>query len=175
MPTGRNNHPGSTLAVIAPRAFQREARRLVEHKNRTGQPARFLSIEAIRNRAARSADAPLAIKRTIARLHRDHDVGYVLLAGDAASFPARYRVVFDPTRPFNAGYTSSDLYYANLYRGHVVGAAGDVRHSEVLDTWDSSGNGEYNESVWITPSPNPDAVDGYPDIAVGRGAGAHAR
>jgi hypothetical protein len=68
--------------------------------------------------------------------------------------------------PIDGTYIPSDLYYANLYH-HPLPANGST--IGYYDTWDANGNGLYNEGTWLdTTNPNPDNVDGFPDVAVGR-------
>lgn len=67
----------------------------------------------------------------------------------------------------------SDLYYANLY--HHFGEYPALAKG-TFDNWDGNGNGLYNEGTWLDPSAllpppegsNPDKIDGFPDVAVGR-------
>lgn len=71
----------------------------------------------------------------------------------------------DLSIPIDGTYIPSDLYYANLY--HPLPANGNT--IGYYDTWDANGNGLYNEGTWgDTTNPNPDNVDGFPDVAVGR-------
>src|SRR5260370_39935392 len=94
-----------------------------------------------------------------------------MLAGDASLFPCRSRFVREADDPKEGGwagwhdgtYRPSDLYYASLY--HHPGSQ--------LDTGDANANNKYNEQQWtndqgLAVSYNPDNVDGYPDVAVGR-------
>jgi hypothetical protein len=115
------------------------------------------------------ADDPERVKRAIEYAHRVHGAKYVMLAGDASVIPCRWRFVReadDPKQGAWAGwhdgtYNPSDLYYASLY--HHPGV--------LLDSWDANANNKYNEQQWgsqVAVSYNPDGVDGYPDVAVGR-------
>ncbi len=114
------------------------------------------------------ADDAERVKRAIEYAFRVYHAKYVMLAGDASVLPARYRYTQEgPTGKWwgwhDGTYNPSDLYYANLYN-----------HSgphPILDTWDANANNKYNEQEWVPEaalSYNPDNVDGYPDIAVGR-------
>ena len=62
----------------------------------------------------------------------------------------------------DSSYNPTDHYYANLYwpGGPAAG----------LSDWDANNDGKYNESTWAqSPATNnPDNVDGYPHVAVGR-------
>jgi hypothetical protein len=118
-------------------------------------------------------DDPERIKRAIEYAHRVHRAKYVLLAGDASILPVRWRYIREADSPKNGAwagwhdgtYRPSELYYASLYRRHPDG-------SRVFDDWDANGNRRFNEQQWGGPplaiTYNPDHVDGYPDVAVGR-------
>jgi hypothetical protein len=119
---------------------------------------------------------------------------YVMLVGDAANFPVRFWYLHQstpayanndpiPTRPWGV-FIQSDLYYASLY--HHTGTYPNIGEG-AFDNWDANGNGLYNEA-WLgngisdpantagglNTACNPDGVDGYPDIAVGRVPAASA-
>jgi Peptidase family C25 len=184
------------LLVLAPNAFMSAVAPLVTHKNATGITAAAVSIEAI---AAyyQGGDEPEKIKQGIRFAKESMGTIYVLLVGDAANFPVRFwfcrgpqlwypapnDAVPIPCDPLGA-FIQSDLYYASLYHHsgtypHLVNGA--------FDTWDANGNGLYNEA-WLgnniadpanttgglNTACNPDNVDGYPDIAVGRIPAANA-
>jgi hypothetical protein len=65
-------------------------------------------------------------------------------------------------------HNATDHYYANLYRGHD--ADGALTLGRAFDDWDLDGDGKHNRQIWSNTStpPNPDGVDGYPDVVVGR-------
>lgn len=136
----------------------------------------------------RGVDDPESIKKAIYYAHANLSTKYVMLVGDAHWFPVRFMfyhnlgnqypgtgsgpnnpAAFVPCKPAGGDYFASDLYYANLYHhnGHYP-----TLTNGPFDNWDANGNGLYNEATWIVPTAltttNPDNVDGYPDIAVGR-------
>jgi hypothetical protein len=176
------------LLVIAPAAYLADVQPLIAHKNQTGIPAIAASIESITSFFP-GADEPEQIKQAIRYAKENLSTQYVMLVGDAANFPVRFwflRGSYTPTytngavipcNPWGV-FIQSDLYYANLY--HHAGTYPNMVDGE-FDTWDANGNGLYNEA-WLTnlvsdpantsgglnTACNPDNVDGYPDIAVGR-------
>ncbi|MEA3016168.1 MAG: hypothetical protein QOI38_890 [Sphingomonadales bacterium] len=170
------------LLVIAPAAFEAALRPLIEHKNATGMPAFLITREALTAHYS-GRDDPEKIKRGIVFAQGYLDTRYVLLVGDASHIPVRYRYTnMPPASPsFRDGwYTPADLYYANLYRNHdnfrrrpdldhhweQTSLASDGRFAD----WDANGDGKYNEHHWDDDARryNPDNVDGWPDVAVGR-------
>jgi len=153
-----------SLLVIAPDGFLPALEPLVQHKNSTGMPTVAISISSIAAYFP-GADDPERIKRAIQYAHEHLETQYVMLVGDAHSFPVRYEFFWGLTSydaQADGDYIPSDLYYANLYH-HLPWPVGDI-----FDNWDANGDGRYNESYWEANSPNPDNVDGYPDVAVGR-------
>lgn len=121
----------------------------------------------------RGFDDPERIKRAIEYAHRIHRAKYVLLVGDASLLPIRWRYIREADSPrigawagwHDGTYRPSELYYASLYHHDRDG-------SRIFDDWDANRNHRYNEQQWGGPplavTYNPDHVDGYPDIAVGR-------
>jgi hypothetical protein len=173
------------LLVIAPAEWSGALEPFIEYKNRTRMPAYLVTVEGL-VKEFKGRDDPERIKKGIEYTHRVFGAGYVMLAGDASKIPVRYRFVREAKDPkvghwagwHDGSYIPSDLYYANLYQGHVkqkgraVLLDGDtpVRFGR-FDTWDRNGDGKFNEQEWgpnIAWRYNPDHVDGYPDIAVGR-------
>jgi hypothetical protein len=163
--------------VIAPASFTGPLQALLAHKNATNMPAILLTVEQARAHFP-GADDPERIKRAIAYARERLGTRYVLLAGDASLVPVRYRFVSEATDPkvgawagwHDGAYSSADLYYANLYSGHRK-AGRQVVHSGRFHTWDGNRDGKFNEQRWgpgLAAKYNPDRVDGYPDVAVGR-------
>jgi hypothetical protein len=162
-----NNAPNpSRLLVIAPDDFIQAITPLVEHKNRTGMPTHLVRLSQIVQGITDLSQHPWAIKKVIAEAHELHGTYYVMLVGDASKIPTRHRFVRQP-EPTLSGldgtYNPTDFYYANLYKagGKIAG----------LSDWDENKDGKYNEEVWIagsTQSHNPDKVEGYLEVAVGR-------
>jgi hypothetical protein len=163
-----------SLLVIAPDALAEAMAPLVEHKNRTGMPARLVTIESL-DRAS-GTDDPARVKRAIAAAHEEHGARWVLLVGDASLFPVRFRQVLQVADDahLDCTYNPSDLYYANLYRGHRPGDdasdPGAITSAREFDDWDLDGDGAFNAQHWAMDACrwNPDQVDGCPDVALGR-------
>jgi hypothetical protein len=154
------------LLVIAPDEFADALSSFILHKNRTGMPAHLVRLSDIVVASSDPATHPLAIKRVILRGHEEFGVAYVMLAGDASKIPVRHRFIRQPDGGAREGmmgtYNPTDNYYANLYRpgGRAAG----------FSNWDDNRDGKYNEQIW-SQSPvanNPDHVDGFPHVAVGR-------
>jgi Peptidase family C25/Repeat of unknown function (DUF346) len=162
-----NNAPNpSRLLVIAHDEFIEAITPLVEHKNRTGMSAHLVKLSEIVKGTADLSQHPWEIKKIIAEGHELHGTYYVMLVGDAGKIPTRHRFVRQPD-PGSSGldgtYNPTDFYYANLYR-----AGG--RATGVFD-WDDNKDGKYNEELWVggtTQSNNPDKVEGFLEVAVGR-------
>jgi len=188
-----SNSPLRPLLVIAPQAFMSSLAPLIAHKNKTGMSAVAVSIESITSFFP-GADEPEQIKRAICLAREKLGARYVMLVGDAANFPVRFWYLHQstpayanndpiPTRPWGV-FIQSDLYYASLY--HHTGTYPNIGEG-AFDNWDANGNGLYNEA-WLgngisdpantagglNTACNPDGVDGYPDIAVGRVPAASA-
>jgi hypothetical protein len=181
------------LLVIAPEQFLAAVQPLVHHKNSTGMTAAAVSVESCTGFFV-GADYPERIKRAIQVAHEALGTRYVMLVGDAAHFPVRFWFDWNLTPPYYSGgitpkykdgltipcdpmgtYIQSDLYYASLY--HHTGIYPNMQ-SGAFDDWNKSGRGLYNQA-WrdntalitagvLNTALNPDDVDGYPDIAVGR-------
>ena len=152
--------------IIAPDEFAETLRALVDHKNRTNMPAHLVKLSAIVQAQTDPSTHPLAIKQLIAQGHEQFGMSYVLLAGDASRIPVRHRFIRQPDGGAKEGmtgtYNRTDNYYANLYRpgGKAAG----------FSDWDENRDGKYNEQIWsLSPATNnPDGVDGYPHVAIGR-------
>ena len=173
MPTPFTTAPNPCrLLVIAPDDFAGALAPLMVHKNRTGMPAHLITLSQIFSPTSDPATHPLAIKKVIAEGHRNFGVAYVMLAGDASLIPVRHRSVLQgdggSLEGMTGTYNPTDNYYANLYRvgGSTAG----------FSDWDGDGDGRYAEQIWgVSPvTHNPDAVDGYPHVSLGR-VPAHTR
>ncbi len=178
--------------IIAPDEFMAALEPLVAHKNSTGMPTLAVSIGQLTSRFP-GADDPEKIKRGIQYAYEHLGTQYVMLVGDSHWFPVRF-IFFknfsrnypghpnkpnqpaEPNLPVDGVFAPSDLYYANLYHHQVVRGA-DIKVSPgPFDDWNADGTGHYNEADWGVSTakrtdwnnPNPDKVDGYPDVAVAR-------
>ncbi len=160
-------------------------------KSAHGMPSKFVDVESIQQFYG-PGDAAERVKRAIATAYINTNVRYVMLAGDASQFPVRHKFM-NIGRQFgrpdssmgdgwwqDGSYTPTDFYYANLFHHQFTGNFETFDMSK-FDNWDDNGNGRYNEQVWEWDNSqldqnnplnsvtyNPDKVDAYPDIAVGR-------
>jgi hypothetical protein len=169
--TARPSTTPSTLLIVTSSAFASTFSSFVTHKNAIGMPTTLLTVDAIRSAVNQQGallypgrDDAEQVKHAIETYHRTHGTKFVLLGGDSAQVPIRYRSIIDgggQTRSFDI----AELYYENLYSQHP-GETGAL--SRTFDTWDSNGNGYFNEYYWDNPTDNPDGVEGFPDVAVGR-------
>src|SRR5262249_1259646 len=153
------------LLVITSDALAPSVQKLVNHKNATGMPAQMMKLSQIAS--AQGADTPEKIKRTIANFVQNSGTRYVLLAGDPSQVPTRHRAVVGQDHVQVLSYNYTDHYYSNLFRNHNP----DGSSAGVLDTWDGNGDGWFNTEYWDGENAevaNPDGVDGYPDVSVGR-------
>jgi len=170
--------------IIAPYEFIPALEPLVAHKNTTGMPTLAVSIAQLTSRFAGVDDAE-KIKRGIQYAHEHLGVQYVMLVGDPHWFPVRFIFFRYFSRPYpnhpnernlpvEGTYAPSDLYYANLYHHRIVRSPDIKALPGPFDDWDADHNGRYNEADWGPGTranwnePNPDHVDGYPDVAVAR-------
>ena len=182
------------LLILAPDEFMAAVQPLVQHKNQSGMTAIAASISSLMP-FFRGADDPEMIKRAIQYAHENLATKYVMLVGDASLFPVRFRHTHRLSQPYpdsaawnaahpalqnppiitdaagnyagGGNFEAGDLYYANLY--HHTAQYPETTILGAFDTWDANRNGLYNEANWVgVPQANPDNVDGYPDIAVGR-------
>jgi hypothetical protein len=169
-----------SLLIIAPDNFIPVLQPLVQHKNQSRMPTLAVSISQLKAFFS-GVDDPEIIKQGILYAHENLSVRYVMLVGDAHLFPVRYMfyhclsIYYSDAHipiPTDGDYFASDLYYSNLY--HHTGNYPNLSPGS-FDNWDANGNGYYNEGWWNGPpytgpdgDPNPDNVDGYPDVAVGR-------
>ncbi len=165
------------LLIVAPDEFMPALQPLVDFKNASGMSAVAVSISSLAPLFA-GVDDPETIKNAIRYAHERLHTSYVMLVGDAHWFPVRFRFMHGLTVnypgsnvavPADGDYIPADLYYANLY--HHTGVYPNLEPGS-FDNWDENGNGLYNEGTWLDLAPtttsNPDNVDGYPDVAVGR-------
>jgi hypothetical protein len=147
------------LAIITPAEFADALQPLADFKNKTGMPARVITLEEIYAKCS-GRDQAEQVKTCLAQLAAVNKIHFAMLVGDMDKFPVRFTKA-DRDAP-EAGYTAffpTDLYYADLFKSDGS-----------FDNWDANQNGYYGEICGeITTCPlNSDNVDLYPDIAVGR-------
>jgi peptidase C25-like protein len=173
-----------TFLIVAPDEFMSALAPLVAHKNATAMPTLAVSIAQLTAKFP-GVDDPEKIKRGIQFAHEHLATQYVMLVGDPHWFPVRF-VFFrnfsrtypnhqnEPNLPVDGVYAPSDLYYANLYHHRIIRGTDIKVLPGSFDDWDANRNGQFNEADWgLAPradwnKPNPDNVDGFADVAVGR-------
>src|SRR6478672_5542407 len=168
--------------IIGNSRFANIMRPYVVHKNQMGIRTHYIDLESILQ--FNTGDDPARVKQAIAYAYINKSTRYVMLVGDATLFPIRHRFVSAGNefgRPksstndwwYDGAYVAADLYYASLFHHSSEKFQASMAS---YDDWDFNKNFKYNEELWNwnenpqhTPNAyNPDKVDGYPDIAVGR-------
>jgi hypothetical protein len=156
------------MLIVTSSELAPSLQRLATHKTNTMSfPSYVVRIGTLKD-AFPGLDDPEVIKRAIRYFKETKGTQYVLLGGSPAHVPVRRRYVRANAPPDMTGtFNPSDLYYSNLYHHDANGVAG------AFDDWDQNGNGLYNEQRWIDDTQsalliNPDNVDGFPDLALGR-------
>jgi hypothetical protein len=158
--------PAAALLIITSNLLAPSFQTLANHKNATGMPTQLLTMDQVRAISS-GADDPEKIKRTIALYAQSYGTRYVLLGGDPTQVPTRHRAVVAQDHVQILSYNFTDHYYSNLYKNHNPDGSSGL----VVDTWDGNGDGLLNTEYWDSENAdvaNPDHVDGYPDVAVGR-------
>jgi hypothetical protein len=168
------------LLIIAPKAFERSLKPLIEHKNSYGVATVLKTTEDIYQNYE-GVDKPEQIKYAIKDAVETQGITSVLLVGGLKNMfcakprddsnqgskgwhvPVRYTNLFDnPKFPlaaeeaiFDPGVIS-DLYYADIYQ-----------EGGVFSSWDPNGDGIF--AAWGKPGvENDTGIDMYPDVALGR-------
>ena len=115
--------------------------------------------------ADRRIDPPEAIKRALFARWKSSSIGYVLLVGDADTFPVRF-MVLDRFTPAAANYAfyASDLYYADLANSAAEFEDWNSEREGFHARYFGEVRGESNKQDPI----NFDRVSYVPEIAVGR-------
>lgn len=111
------------------------------------------------------ADAPERVKRLLYRAWRSEGLRYVLLVGDADTFPVRWMVLDRVTEPaYHYAFYASDLYYADV-----------AKDDGSFEDWNAQVEGfhgvyygEVRGEHFKTDPINYDAISYVPEIAVGR-------
>ncbi len=166
----------ATLLVVTDEKMKPAAMPLIVHKNANGMPTALATVEEFAAQFLHcqpdcppGADLASAVKHGIDYFYRYRGTKYVFLAGDSSDVPVRYAThhdsPVDTPAKHTISYRATDLYFANLY--HHRGRS-DLAGS--FSSWDANHDGKFNESRWLVSAYdfNPDDVDGYPDVAVGR-------
>jgi hypothetical protein len=147
------------LLIIAPDSFLSAAKRLKEHKERTGVLTTVVSLSAVYG-DYQGRDEAEKVKRCIAALQRSKSIRYVLLMGDSDIMPVRYtKTDRGDEKACDTAFYATDLYYAALYKPDGS-----------FDDWDANHNGYFGELHGETHTGpiNIDQVTLSPTVAVGR-------
>jgi len=177
--------------ILGKQIYASQLNPFAKFKNAHGMPTAFVDLESVEYFYG-PGDAAERVKRAIANAYINSEVRYVMLVGDASQFPVRHRYV-NIGRQFgrpdssmgdgwwqDGSYVVTDHYYANLFH-HAFSGNFEQFDMSKFDNWDDNGNGRYNEQVWQWDQKqwdannplnvityNPDKVDAYPDVALGR-------
>ncbi|MGN6816963.1 MAG: C25 family cysteine peptidase [Solirubrobacterales bacterium] len=165
-----NDGVDAELLIVAPPDFTDAVLPLVEHRRRD-LTVRLLTFDDELKSHYTGRDDAARLKTVIGYAAEYLRTRYVFLVGGGSAIPLRYRYSDHDGDPWEKGVRSvTDLYYANLYEDHAEAADGFVTHRG-WSSWGANGDGFYNYQDWsqqTTAADNPDRVDGYPDLAVGR-------
>ncbi|HDQ45490.1 MAG TPA: T9SS type A sorting domain-containing protein [bacterium] len=174
------NVTSANLMIVTVDSFLQAIQPLLDWKNETGIQTYVVDYLTL----ADGRDSAERIKKAIDLYYRNHGVRHVLLLGDSEIIPTRYTLQayengdFYPEEfldkadwgwnwsggdsPTNAmltyflpNYFATDLYYADLYDGQGA-----------FHTWDENHNGYFAEMY--KNDINPEHIDVYPEVAVGR-------
>ena len=115
---------------------------LKEWKSEKGLVTEIVFVEDI-DTMYTGVDMPAKIKECIRDYYENHNLKWVLLAGDVDKVPARYVRIYDGY-PYDGDYITSDLYYV-----------------ELSNDWDSNSNVEFGER-------NIDDYDYDAELYIGR-------
>lgn len=167
------------LVIIAPRKFERDLGRFVEHKNDFGIRTLLMTTEKIYQDYL-GVDKPEKIKYFIKDAIESYGITYVLLFGGLKSLiyakprddanqgskgwhvPVRYNNLWDnPEHPLAESTIHDpgvivDLYYADIYE-----------EGGAFSTWDPNGDGIF--AAWSKDDVENDlGIDMMPDVIIGR-------
>jgi len=174
------------LVIIAPKLFQRQLQRLVDHKNNYGVKTFLKTTQSIYKDAdyEYGADKPEKIKLFIKDALDKNNVKYVLLVGGLKS--QIYAKPRDDTNQGSRGW-HVPVRYTNLYDNpkfpledelgiHDPGVICDLYYADIYDdedqfsSWDPNGDGIF--ASWNKPGVEDDddinEIDLLPDVCLGR-------
>jgi hypothetical protein len=135
--------PELDVAVITSQALVPAVNGLAAYLRRKGYFTEMFVTESIYARYP-GRDNPEKIRNLLKELFSRRGLKYVILAGDIQHVPCRTGYL--PYSPYNV---PADLYFSDLD-----------------GTWDANNNGQFGEYLYTNY--NPDSVDLYADIIVGR-------
>jgi uncharacterized membrane protein len=139
------------LLIIGPENFRQNLTRLATYKNKTGIPAKFVSLTEINSGkyfTTQGDDQQEKIKYFIFNARKSWNITYVILGADTPLIPHRNAYI-----PSEEGNIPSDLYYSDLFDSNM----------QFCD-WDYNDDGTYGEYS----SGNVDRADLYSDVIIGR-------
>jgi len=149
------------LLIIAPEAFERRLKPLVEHKNKMGVKTKLETLGDVVILGKQGVDQAEKIKYAIKNAVEEWGVKKVLIVGGIKrqsqtwNIPIRYSHVVPPegTQEYQEEAFISDLYFADLYDSEGN-----------FSSWNTNGNNIYAE--WNENG--RDEMDLYPDVYLGR-------
>jgi hypothetical protein len=149
------------LLILADSSFCQALAPLKQHKDATGVTTHIQSWQSVAQAFANQGrDDPERLKRALALYKKLYGLRYVMLVGDADTFPVRYTLYNRADiASHDFTYMNTDYYYADLF-----GKDGS------FSTWDADADGRYGElnGETVLGQVNVDRVDLTPDLAVGR-------
>lgn len=149
--------------IIAPELFMSELKAYADYKQKQ-QPTTLVSLESILKEQKQGDDAE-RVKRYLYQQWTTHQLGYVLLVGDADIFPVRYMVLDRVTPPaFDYSFYPSDLYFADVAKADGSFEDWNQQKEGFHKDYYGEVRGEKNKTDPI----NYDQVDYIPELAVGR-------
>jgi len=130
--------------IISPATFKNEFQPMIAMYQEKGLALRVVTIDSIRS-VMTGVDDQEKIRNFIISERQNHNISYVLLAGNPSLIPCRgfYCYVMSGTTPYTDSNIPADIYYSGL-------------------------DGNYNANANALYGELDDLPDLYPDISVGR-------
>lgn len=128
--------------IISPFVFKNEFQPLINLCNVRGMEARVVTIDSIAA-VATGFDTPEKIRNFVIGQYQNHQIKYLLLAGNPALVPCRY---------LHCSVQSTGVYYDSI--------PSDLYFSALDGSFDANGNRKYGEIA--------DSADLLPELSVGR-------
>ncbi len=156
------------FVVVAPAGYREALAPLLAARAKV-MPVEFACLEDLvqveSGPADRRVDPPEAIKRALFARWKSSSIGYVLLVGDADTFPVRFMVLDRFTlAAANYAFYASDLYYADLANSAFEFEDWNGEREGFHARYFGEVRGESNKQDAI----NFDRISYVPEIAVGR-------
>lgn len=141
-PPGKTTLDPYQYLVVAPSAFKNEFNSLVSLCALKGLNARVITVDSIQS-VSTGFDKPEKIRNFIINQYYQHQIQYVLLAGNPALVPCRF---------LHCSVISGGIYYDSI--------PSDLYYSALNGNFDYNGNHKYGEIA--------DSADLLPELSVGR-------